>query len=187
MSEKVPPARSVVCVLGGPGSGKSSQCARLAGSLEYTHLSVGQALKAEAQSTSAEAAEIAACVSSGKLVPTRVVTKVLRKHMATSTGPVLLDGYPRTEEQMDTVAMLGLVKGVLFLDAPEDVLLQRLSKEDCDDEVALLAQFTEHCLPVISLYDDQGLVHVVDATASMEDVHFAMLELLSAVLPKKNP
>eukprot|EP01043_Picozoa_sp_COSAG02_P055174 COSAG02_NODE_6358_length_3627_cov_4.287698_4_plen_399_part_01 len=182
-SEAVPPARNVVCVLGGPGSGKSSQCARLAGSLGYTHLSIGQALKAEANSGSEAAAEISACISSGALVPTAIVAAVLQKHMNASDGPVLLDGFPRTADQIDIVGTVGIVKGVLFLDAPEEVLLQRLSKEDCGDSVALLAQFTDHCLPVISMYDDAGLVHRIDASASMEDVHFEMLSVLRAVLP----
>ena len=116
-------------------------------------------------------------------VPTAIVAKVLQKHMAATSGPVLLDGFPRTADQIDIVATVGLVKHVLFLDAPEEVLLQRLSKEDCGDTVALLAQFTDHCLPVISMYDDAGLVQRIDTSVSMEDVYFAMVDVLSAVLP----
>ena len=70
-SESGSHAHDLVCVLGGPGSGKSSQCSRLAGALGYSHLSIGQALKAEAASGSEDAAQIAACTSSGTLVSHR--------------------------------------------------------------------------------------------------------------------
>ena len=35
---------------------------------------------------------------------------------------MLLDGFPRINEHIEVAATLGAVKGVIFLDAPEDVL-----------------------------------------------------------------
>ena len=138
--------RQIVCVLGGPGSGKSSHCARLAGASGYTHVSAGQALKNASQDKSfPDAAEIAACMKAGRLVPSAIVTSVLKKCMEERSGPVLLDGFPRINEHIEVAATLGAVKGVIFLDAPEDVLRKRLDRGELDnpeDEAALLDQFT---------------------------------------------
>ena len=166
--------RALIAVLGGPGAGKTSQCARLAQELGYTHLSAGQALKSEAASGGAHAEVIASCQKAGTLVPSETVSSVLRQRLAESSGPVLLDGFPRVFGQIESAAELGEVLGVLFLDAPEDVLVGRLSREDCPDEIALLAQFTDHCLPVLDQYDGEGLVTRIDASASLDDVQAAM-------------
>ena len=79
---------------------------------------------------------------------------------------MLLDGFLRVSDQVDAVATLGAVKTVLFLDCTEDVMVERLSKQDCPDEVALLAQFADHCLPVIDRYDKAGLARRIDARFS---------------------
>jgi len=176
-------ARAIISVLGGPGSGKTSQSAALAGSLEgYTHLSVGQALKAEAEADGEHAEEIKSCMAAATLVPTATVTAVLQRLLDESEGTVLLDGFPRVHEQVETASALGDFKGVLFLDAPEGVLVERLSREDCPDATALIAQFTEHCLPVLDDLDGAGLVRRIDASAPIEDVRAAMATELEALM-----
>ena len=181
-------SRAIISVLGGPGSGKTSQSAALAGSLEgYTHLSVGQALKAEAEGGGEHADEIKSCMAAGTLVPSATVTAVLQRLLDASEGTVLLDGFPRVQEQVATAGALGDFKGVLFLDAPEEVLVERLSREDCPDEIALIAQFTEHCLPVLDDFDSEGLVQRIDASASIEDVQAAMAAELKALMEPAAP
>jgi Ca2+-binding EF-hand superfamily protein len=121
-------------------------------------------------------------MKAGTLVPTPVVLRVLQRHLEQSTGPVLLDGFPRVVDQMDKLSELGNVLGVLFLDCEEAVLRERMDKTDCNDEVALIAQFTDHCLPVLDLYDKEGLVQVVDASASAEVVEVILQKLIQSIL-----
>ena len=45
----------VVFVLGGPGAGKGTQCARIVEKFGYTHISAGDCLRAERASGSADA------------------------------------------------------------------------------------------------------------------------------------
>ena len=167
-------ARTIVCVLGGPGSGKTSQCTTAAAALGYTHLCVGQLLKAEQQDGAPDCDEIAKCMAAGTLVPTATVLRVVRRHLEKSEGPVLLDGFPRVAEQVEEVEKLGDLKGVLFLDCAESVLIERMDKTDCDDPTALIAQFTDHCLPVVDTYENAGKVQVIDASASIEDVQSSL-------------
>jgi adenylate kinase family enzyme len=143
---------------------------------------VGQLLKQHAtQHEDALSKEVQACMHAGTLVPTPVVVSVLTQCWNGTKGPVLLDGFPRVHEQMDVVDKLGCVAGVLFLDCPEDVMISRMDKTDCDDEIALLAQFTEHCLPCLDLYERAGLLHVVGAAQGIEEVQAALQSTIRAL------
>ena len=50
--------RPVICVLGAPGSGKSTHCGRLAKEFGCVHLSAGQALKAAAKGSGPDSDKI---------------------------------------------------------------------------------------------------------------------------------
>ena len=164
------------------GSGKSTQCGAVAPACGFTHVCVGQLLKqCAAKKEDAISKEVQACIKTGTLVPTGTVIRVLTQCLAGITGPVLLDGFPRVQEQMGAVDKLGKVTGVIFLDCAEDVMIKRMDKSDCGDEIALLAQFTEHCLPCLDRYDRAGLLHVVDAGPGIDEVQAALQTTLGAL------
>ena len=55
--------------LGGPGSGKGTQCVRIVEKFHYTHLSTGDLLRAEVESGSERGKELVAIMERGELVP----------------------------------------------------------------------------------------------------------------------
>jgi hypothetical protein len=59
----------VAFFLGGPGSGKGTQCARVAAEFGYTHLSTGDLLRAEVERGTPEGAAVAALLADAKMVP----------------------------------------------------------------------------------------------------------------------
>lgn len=59
----------VVYVLGGPACGKGTACARLAAQFDFAHLSIGDLLRQEAASGSAEGDAIQQCMVNGEIVP----------------------------------------------------------------------------------------------------------------------
>ena len=59
----------VVFVVGGPGSGKGTQCERIVAKYGFTHLSTGDLLRAEVASGSARGKELTAIMERGELVP----------------------------------------------------------------------------------------------------------------------
>lgn len=61
-----------VFVLGGPGSGKGTQCTRIKEKYGYTHLSSGDLLRDEVKSGSQLGAALDATMKNGDLVPTEV-------------------------------------------------------------------------------------------------------------------
>lgn len=91
----------VVFVVGGPGSGKGTQCTRLSQDHGVTHLSTGDLFRAELASD--DTSLIKRVMQQGKLVPDEITVEVLLKGIVTaqsgSGGVYLIDGFPRTLEQ----------------------------------------------------------------------------------------
>ncbi|CAM9501669.1 unnamed protein product, partial [Scytosiphon promiscuus] len=128
-AETKPP---VVFVLGGPGSGKGTQCERLAKEYGYVHLSAGELLRQERASGSSDGQLIDEYIREGRIVPVAISLALLRKAMEAS-GPLsrfLIDGFPRNQDNVEgwdaIMGDVADVRCVLFLFCPEEVLEQRL-------------------------------------------------------------
>jgi len=57
-------------LLGGPGSGKGTQCQRIVDTFGYTHLSTGDLLRDEVQTGSPKSKELVQIMEKGELIPT---------------------------------------------------------------------------------------------------------------------
>ncbi|KAJ1624566.1 adenylate kinase-domain-containing protein, partial [Pavlovales sp. CCMP2436] len=86
----------VIFVLGGPGSGKGTQCALLAKRHGFAHFSAGDLLRDEVASGSAEGRAIREMIKEGKIVPAQTTIDLLQKAMRGRAGPYLIDGFPRS-------------------------------------------------------------------------------------------
>ena len=75
---------AAVFVLGGPGSGKGTQCARIKEKYGYTHLSSGDLLRDEVKSGSQLGTALDATMKNGDLVPTEVALLFLLPPCAAS-------------------------------------------------------------------------------------------------------
>lgn len=90
--------RSVLFVLGGPGAGKGTQCARLAEKHCLHHLSVGDLLRAERDNPESKfAAVIAHKMKQGTVGPIEITVELLERAMDESsrkdgTEVFLIDG-----------------------------------------------------------------------------------------------
>jgi UMP-CMP kinase len=127
--------RRVVFILGGPGSGKGTQCARLVQWFGYTHLSAGDLLRGEQQRDSPQALLIKNYIKEGKIVPVEITCGLLLKAMTeleeTQAERVfLVDGFPRTFENWEgwqrVVGADVALAFVLLLECGEDVMRERL-------------------------------------------------------------
>lgn len=59
----------MVYVLGGPGCGKGTQCAKMVEKYGFTHLSSGDLLRDEVKSGSARGSQLTKVMEAGELVP----------------------------------------------------------------------------------------------------------------------
>nr|CAI5862678.1 unnamed protein product [Callosobruchus analis] len=158
----------IIWVLGGPGSGKGTQCDKIVAKYGFTHLSSGDLLRAEVASGSPRGKELSDIMERGELVPVEVVLELLKeaiiKALPTSKG-FLIDGYPREKEQgilfEKNVAPVNLV---LFFDASDETLVKRLmgraltsGRVDDNEETIKkrLHTFNTHNDQVIAQYPDK--------------------------------
>ena len=125
----------LVIVAGGPGSGKKTQCERLADDLreEYglVHFSMGELLRAAIESGHEDAAKISKAMIAGDLVPDAIVTKVLLDAIDPSHAPVgrtvILDGFPSNVAQADLLeSQIGAPDALIVFHCPEDVMIERV-------------------------------------------------------------
>ncbi|CAF3642415.1 unnamed protein product [Rotaria sp. Silwood1] len=69
---------NVIFVLGGPGAGKGTQCARISETYDYVHLSAGELLREEAaKPDSTLGKEINEHIKNGSIVPVAITCKLL--------------------------------------------------------------------------------------------------------------
>ncbi|XP_024396920.1 UMP-CMP kinase 3 [Physcomitrium patens] len=170
----------VVFVLGGPGSGKGTQCAKIVDTFGFVHLSAGDLLRAEINSGNENGTMIQNMIKEGKIVPAEVTVKLLEKAMKESDNDkFLIDGFPRN---LDNRKCFDEVTGIepqfiLFFDCPEDEMERRLlgrNQGRVDDNIETIRKrfkvFIDSSLPVVGHYEECGKVHKIDATKTPSEV-----------------
>uniref|UniRef100_A0A4W5MCK5 Cytidine/uridine monophosphate kinase 1 n=1 Tax=Hucho hucho TaxID=62062 RepID=A0A4W5MCK5_9TELE len=99
-----PRKAQVVFVLGGPGSGKGTQCDRIVENYSYTHLSVGDLLRAERSREGSEFGQlIDNHIKDGKIVPFEITTKLLKKVFRREEVTSSLTASPEMKKTWTTI------------------------------------------------------------------------------------
>ncbi len=119
-----------IILLGAPGSGKGTQAERLAETTGMVHLSSGDLFR-QAEKDGTELGKLAkSFMEKGLLVPDEVVIKMVLESIAGTQSGVILDGFPRTLEQAESLDKAlgedGIDKAV-YIEVSRDELLKRLS------------------------------------------------------------
>ncbi|XP_057533118.1 UMP-CMP kinase 3 [Amaranthus tricolor] len=181
---------TVIFVLGGPGSGKGTQCANIVEHFGYTHLSAGDLLRAEIKSGSENGTMIQNMIKEGKIVPAEVTIGLLQKAIQESgKEKFLIDGFPRNEENRALFeSITGIVPEiVLFFDCSEEEMEKRLLGRNQgreDDNIETIRKrfkvYMESSLPVIQYYDSLGKVRRIDAGKPID----AVFEDVKAIFDK---
>ena len=120
----------IIWVLGGPGSGKGTQCDKMVAKYGLVHLSSGDLLRNEVSSGSKRGKELSEIMERGELVPRQVVLDLLKEAIFTNLANArgfLIDGYPREKEQGELFEQqIGAVTIVIYVDASDETLVKRL-------------------------------------------------------------
>jgi adenylate kinase len=121
-------------IFGPPAAGKGTHAKRLAGELRIPHIATGDMLRKAIQEGTQFGQHADAFIRRGELVPDELVMALLQERFAKpdASGGFLLDGFPRTISQARALdARMGeqdqSIDAVLALDAPVEVLVQRIS------------------------------------------------------------
>ncbi|KAF3445653.1 hypothetical protein FNV43_RR10829 [Rhamnella rubrinervis] len=193
LDEKKP---TVVFVLGGPGSGKGTQCANIVQHFGFTHLSAGDLLRAEIKSGSENGTMIQNMIKEGKIVPSEVTIKLLQRAMQESgNDKFLIDGFPRNEENRAAFETVTQIEPafVLFFDCAEEEMEKRLLGRNQgreDDNIETIRKrfkvFLESSLPVIQHYESKGKVRKIDAGRPVEEVFESVKAIFTPKTEKSN-
>lgn len=176
--KKSPP---IYFVLGGPGSGKGTQCAQLVQRYGFAHFSAGDLLRAEVASSSEQGKMIGDMIKNGAIVPGHITIGLLKAAIESTSAPgVLIDGFPRQLDQAGAFEKdVSDFEFVLFFNCPEEEMEKRLLERGktsgrSDDNIESIRKrfktFLETSMPVISYYEAKGKVHRIDAIKSIEEV-----------------
>lgn len=174
-------APRIFFVLGGPGSGKGTQCAKLVEKFGFAHLSAGDLLRAEVASGSEQGIMIGDMIKEGTIVPGEITINLLKKAIAGCHAPgILIDGFPRQLNQAGAFEKdVSDFEFVLFFDCPEEEMERRILERGktsgrTDDNIESIRKrfntFAQTSLPVIEYYEAKGKVHRIDATQTVEAV-----------------
>lgn len=179
-----------VVLLGPPGAGKGTQGQVLCQHLGVPSISTGDMLREAVAGGTPLGNKVQGIMASGLLVDDATMADVVRDRLAKADAGrgYLLDGYPRTLPQAETLA--GILRdagqdldAVLLVDVPEDELVRRalLRGRGPDDKEDVIRErlrvYREKTAPLIGYYRERGLLREIDGNRPIEDVTAAMLGL----------
>lgn len=173
-------------LIGPPGAGKGTQAVRLAGAYLVPDISTGDIFRSNVQNQTELGKKAKAYMDAGDNVPDSLTNELIRRRLAepdTENG-FLLDGYPRTKDQVreldDFLASHGTALDVVIeLVVDPDVVVDRLRKRavdqgrsDDDESVVRhrLEVYGEQTAPLIDVYDGRGVLTKIDAIGSIDEV-----------------
>lgn len=120
-------------ILGLPGAGKGTHAQRLKEELQMCHLSSGEVLKRAIQQETEAGNKARTYVTSGDLVPDRIVINLMADEISKyNEHPLLFDGFPRTLRQAHRLDEImkkhdKFIDLSIYLEVKKDNLLKRIS------------------------------------------------------------
>jgi adenylate kinase len=188
-AKSAPAARRVV-LLGPPNAGKGTQAVLLSQRLGVPCISTGDMLRREAASGTPLGLRVKGIMDAGGLVDDATMAEVVRARLRQpdSAGGSLLDGYPRTLAQAETLGAILAEAGqqldaVLLITVPEEELVRRaLARGRSDDREDVIRErlrvYREKTEPLIGYYGRLGLLREVDGHRPVEEVGRELLAAL---------
>lgn len=177
-------------MLGAPGSGKGTQATILAEALGIPSISTGEMLR-EAVATGTELGQtVESIMASGRLVDDETMAAVVEERLATADAAegFILDGYPRTLGQADTLAGILERQGwaldsVVYIEVPESELVARaLARKRADDKEEVIRQrlevYRQQTQPLIDHYRTAGLLRDIDGHQTIDGVAKSIVDAL---------
>jgi adenylate kinase len=185
------PVAARVLLFGAPGSGKGTQAAILAARLGVPAISTGDMLREAVVGGSELGRKVEGILTTGALVDDDTMASVVRERLGRPDARhgFLLDGYPRTLPQAETLADVLRRQGkeldaVVLLAVPETELVRRLTSRQrgADDRAEVVRErlriYDEKTAPLIGYYQQRGLLRRVDGHRTVPEVADAILATL---------
>ena len=183
-------------LIGAPGAGKGTQAGKLSAAYSIPAISTGDIFRHNVKNETELGKQAKAFMDRGEYVPDSLTNDLVRDRLAQSDAAAgfLLDGYPRTAEQVAELDSILATQGnkldvVVQLTADTDEVVRRLLNraieqgrtDDTEDVIRRrLEIYEEQTAPLTSVYAERGLLVTIDGLGEVEDVTGRILEALNA-------
>ena len=185
-----------ILLIGPPGAGKGTQALELSSAFSIPAISTGDIFRENVRNETPLGVQAKSFMDAGNNVPDSLTNDLITDRLASPdcAGGFLLDGYPRTTDQVrhldnflaDHHTKLDVV---VQLVAEPDIVVERLRKRALDqgrtddDEAVVrhrLDVYAEQTAPLIDVYSARGLVVAIDGIGEIAEVTGRITDALHA-------
>jgi adenylate kinase len=183
-------------LIGPPGAGKGTQAAMLANAYSIPAISTGDIFRANVKAETELGLKVKSIMDRGEYVPDSLTNELIRDRLSHDDAEAgfLLDGYPRTNHQVNELddilsAQHKILNAVILLVADPDELVRRLLKraqeqnrtDDTEDVIRHRQNvYLEQTQPLIEIYSSRDLVIEIDGLGQVGEVTERILNALTA-------
>ncbi len=181
-------------IVGPPGAGKGTQAARICERFDIPTISTGDIFRKNIADQTELGRQVKAIVDAGDYVPDTLTNALVtdRLNEADATGGFLLDGYPRTTDQVHYLDALLASHGhaldaVIRLVADQEEIIRRLRQraidqgrvDDSEESIRHRQEvYIRETAPLIEMFRERGLLVEIDGLGEIDDVTTRIFEAL---------
>ena len=186
--------KKLFLIIGAPGSGKTTDAEIIAEKNEnISHYSTGDMLRSEVASESELGKEINSFISQGLIVPINIaITTITNAIKNAPTDIVILDGYPRSIEQMDALEEFLandssiILTTVIEVEVSEETARERVlgRARGADDDVKVfnnrMRVYVEPLQAIQKFYGAKNMLKVISGEGTIESIVAEMEEFINS-------
>ncbi len=176
--------KKLFLIIGAPGSGKTTDAELIAKNSDaITHYSAGDMFRAEVASGSQQGKIIDSYISKGNIVPIEIAIETIVSAIKKApTDVVIIDGYPRSQEQLEAldsyltpdhgVALINVIEVVVSEDVARDRVLGRARGADDNTEVFnnRMKVYTEPLKLIQEFYEAKKMLVKIDGERGIDAI-----------------